>query len=174
MFMFFLFLFLEWSGGPKVCRRNMRSFVRRMHGEVCMKGVLPANLIQLTFGFDFNQPLAVGVLPANLTQLTFGELFNQPLAVGVLPANLTQLIFGEGFDQFLAGGVLPAGLTHLIFGGGFNQPLAVGVLPGLTKLTFGPGRRVACEPDPTIFWSLVQLALGRGRAACQPDLLDLW
>ncbi len=42
-------------------------------------GVLPVGLTQLSFGDDFNQPVAADVLPAGLTQLTFGVHFNQPV-----------------------------------------------------------------------------------------------
>src|SRR5436309_13217500 len=37
------------------------------------------NLKELTFGYNYNQPLKEGYLPSNLTQLTFGHNYNQPL-----------------------------------------------------------------------------------------------
>ena len=68
-------------------------------------GVLPAGLMQLTFGWKFNQPVGLGVLPAGLTQLTFGWNFNQPVGLGVLPAGLTHVTHrGKVFsrDEFEA------------------------------------------------------------------------
>ena len=46
------------------------------------------SLTHLTFGLDFNQPLASGVLPAGLTHLSFGQNFNQPFG---LPRSVTHL-----------------------------------------------------------------------------------
>lgn len=119
--------------------------------QIIVTGVLPASLITLKFGRDFNKPLAVGVLPGSLdphnastqqrsglTNLKFGKKFNQLLTVGVLSASLTNLEFGRSFDQPLAMGVLPISLTTLKFGRNFSKSLAIGVLPDrLTSLRFG-------------------------------------
>lgn len=58
-------------------------------------GVLPINLINLTFGHCFDKPLIVGVLPKNLTHLTFGKKFNKQLISGVLPSKLSKLIISN-------------------------------------------------------------------------------
>ena len=80
--------------------------------------MLPASLsvTLLSFGDDFDRPLAEGVLPATLIQLTFGFKFNQPLEVGVLPPSLIDIEFGYTFiNQHLGLDVLPVGLLKLAF-----------------------------------------------------------
>ena len=46
--------------------------------------MLPAGLTHLTWGYWFNQPLAVGVLPAGMTHMDFNYSYNRPFAEGVL------------------------------------------------------------------------------------------
>ena len=103
---------VEWGESVYHWPDARRRYVKKMRATNLHAGLLPASLTELTFGSEFNQPLAAVVLPANLTQLTFGKFFNQPLAAGVLPASLTQLTFGMYFNQPLAAGVLPASLTQ--------------------------------------------------------------
>ncbi|GAM18661.1 hypothetical protein SAMD00019534_018360, partial [Acytostelium subglobosum LB1] len=97
---------------------------------------LPA-LIELTFGYKFNQHITLWSLPATLKRLTFGYNFNKPLAPHVLPAGLVGLTFGYHFDQPITEEVLPPALRYLTFGWCFNKVLVPGVLPAsLRRLIF--------------------------------------
>jgi hypothetical protein len=105
-----------------------------------LRGVrFPDGLTHLTFGTYFNQSLQGIRFPDGLTHLTFGGVdFNQPLQGVRFPDGLTHLTFGDEFDQPLQGVRFPDGLTHLTFGHRFNQPLQGIRFPdGLTHLSFG-------------------------------------
>ena len=78
----------------------------------------------------------MGVVPASLTNLTFGFNFDQPLTVGVLPATLTHLTFGGEFNQRLTK-QLPTGVRFLTLGKKFHR--TVRFPPGLQTLTLPPG-----------------------------------
>ncbi len=101
-----------------------RNFVKLLliNDDVHLKYLLSfTNLIQLTFGTYFNQPLTRGVLPSTLIKLTFGYCFNKPLKCGVFPSTLSQLTFGSNFNQPLTREVLPSTLNQLTFGYSFDQ-----------------------------------------------------
>ncbi|CAN0050594.1 unnamed protein product [Pylaiella littoralis] len=97
-------------------------------------------LEELTFGGEFNQPIAGIVWPVSLLELTFGRDFNQPILGVVWPASLRRLSFGDGFDQPVVGAVWPVGLQQLSFGHCFNEPIAGVVWPAsLQQLSFRNG-----------------------------------
>jgi hypothetical protein len=84
------------------------------------------NLRYLTFGYEFNKPLANSLDKlTNLNQITFGEYFNQPLANSLDKlTNLSQIIFGLDFNQPLANSFDKLiNLTIIDFDDKFNQPL---------------------------------------------------
>ncbi|CAM9818834.1 unnamed protein product [Ectocarpus fasciculatus] len=54
----------------------------------------PASLQQLSFGKEFNKPIADVEWPVSLQQLTFGGLFNQSIADVVWPASLRSVTRG--------------------------------------------------------------------------------
>ena len=54
-------------------------------------GVLPVNLLSLTFGHWFNQRLNVGVLPDSVQFLAFGHKFNQLLVEDILPGSMLEI-----------------------------------------------------------------------------------
>ncbi len=125
---------------PKVSSeyKNVTSMILVEFNQKIEKGVLPASLTTLEFGYKFDQKIEKGVLPTSLTTLIFGWLFNQIIEKGVLPTSLTTLTFGWLFNQIIEKGVLPVSLTTLTLGEKFNQKIEKGVLPiSLTTLEFG-------------------------------------
>ncbi|CAN0451504.1 unnamed protein product [Ectocarpus sp. 12 AP-2014] len=117
------------------------------------------SLQQLSFGYDFNQPITGVVWASALQQLSFGstfdqpitgvawpvslqersfESFNQPITSVAWPASLQQLSFGYDFNQPVAGVVWQVSLQQLSFENDFNQPIICVVWPSaLQRLSFG-------------------------------------
>jgi surface protein len=140
-------LIREWSELEK-CQPGIRKL--EYNGNERIYNHLPDSVTHLTFGRQFNQPIAVDVLPLGLTHLTFGADFNQPIGENVLPKTLTHLTFGywSKFNKPIGQNVLPQTLTHLMFGlpfrrglvyngSLFNQSIEENVLPdGLKHLGF--------------------------------------
>lgn len=99
---------------------------------------LPDSLLQIYFGFSFNQELVNIILPCNLKILHFGYHFNKPLFPGSLPHDLRKLVFGDLWDHALYSNILPPNLDTLYFGNQWSHPLTTGLFPeSLTSLTFG-------------------------------------
>lgn len=69
---------------------------------------LPKTITNIVFNNKFNQP-ADGLLPPNLINLTFGFYFNQPITI--FPKNLKRLCFGTKFNGLYKD--LPKKLKHL-------------------------------------------------------------
>lgn len=92
-------------------------------------------LTSLTFGYHFNNPIAIGVLPDSLISLTFGSLFDQPLDINVLPKSIQHLVFGDLFNNVF---VSPESIVSLEFGFRFNLPITDSMLSvSLRSLKFG-------------------------------------
>ena len=97
------------------------SKVLRLQGYVHSAGLelvtWPVGLEGLSFGDDFNHPIAGVVWPASLQQLSFSKEFNQPIAGVVWPASLQQLSFGGAlgskFSQSIDGIEWPASLRSV-------------------------------------------------------------
>ena len=83
--------------------------------------VLPENLLELTFGNNFDRVIGENVLPKNLQKLTFGDNFDKMIQVNVLPNKLLELNFGRSFNQEHF--ILPPNLQKLTFGDRFNHKL---------------------------------------------------
>ncbi len=78
---------------------------------------LPNQLEKLSFPRFFNSPISN--LPASLISLTLGQEFNQSF---ILPPNLQILFFGNKFNQPIE---LVPSLKYLYFGSDFNQPINI-------------------------------------------------
>lgn len=123
------------------------------------RGTLPAGLLNLHLGFNFNQILEN--LPTSLKRLNLGgdfalrgffevidNGFNQPIKVGDLPSNLQKLSVGSCFNHSLED-VLPGNLTQLHLGTKFNHKL--GALPrSLMEII-----REKCQHGPLILKDFV-------------------
>ncbi|EFA86158.1 hypothetical protein PPL_00720 [Heterostelium album PN500] len=120
---------------------------------------LPDGILDVVFGYLYNQPFKLGALPNSITSIKFGEDFNQPLPEGVLPVSLENLVFGDNFNQPLKPRELPPFVQNLKFGRNFNQPIVEkNTLPqSLRSLKFGENfsQRLANLPE-----DLNQLELG--------------
>ena len=117
-------------------------------------------LVQLTFGFHFNMPVAGVGWPASLARPAFGYGFVQSISGVDWPLALVQLIFVAEFNQPLEGAVLPAALRKLDVGlSAFNQWIlgAVGAcnVLSLRGWSFNPSMLSVVWPA-----SLVDLTLG--------------
>ncbi|GAM17532.1 hypothetical protein SAMD00019534_007070 [Acytostelium subglobosum LB1] len=99
--------------------------------------ILPNGLkmLDLSFAYNWNQPLLKGGLPGGLEILNFGESFNQPIQSGVLPITLRDLRFDDDFNQPLNGNNLPPSLTKLHLKGTKHSHPLHNLPPGLTHLT---------------------------------------
>lgn len=95
------------------------------------------DIMQLTFGRDFNQDVKRGYISDTLTHLKFGYSFNRPLRELDLPDTLTHLEFGDGFEEVLDENAIPRGVKHLVLGGEWIEPYinAMRPLKNLTHLT---------------------------------------
>jgi len=96
------------------------------------------NLIDVTFGNDFNRTLINGMFPDSVQSINFVPNFKRPLRQFDLPSSLTYLKFGSCFDQPFEKNILPDNLLYLHFGFAFNQPIENDVLPNnIIQLIFG-------------------------------------
>ncbi len=75
------------------------------------ENIFPEGLIELKFGFSFNQELSFS-LPKSLKILKFGIQFNYPVPEYFLPEGLIELKFGHHFNQKLSF-ILPKSLKKL-------------------------------------------------------------
>jgi Leucine-rich repeat (LRR) protein len=94
------------------------------------------NLEQLTFGWNFNQPLGTSLDNlTNLQKLTFIHYFNKPLGTSLDNlTNLQKLTFGNNFNESLDKSLDKLiNLRELILGNNFNKPLEMS-LNNLTNL----------------------------------------
>lgn len=109
-------------------------------------GKLPTNLISLTLGTNFNQPI-VGSLPPNLLYLQFGHSFNRSIQ-GALPPKLISLRFGHAFNCPIAG-YLPPNLRFLFLQEKFNRTIQLALPPNLVILRFfGNFKKPIVDPFP--------------------------
>lgn len=125
--------------------------------------VWPPSLRRLSFGDEFDQPLAgvvphlvwlschddfgrdgfcrptAGVVwPESVRHLSFGEIFNQPLGGVAWPPSLRRLSLGKFFNQPLNEVSWPASLERVDFGKYYNKPIAAVAWPAaLRSLSFG-------------------------------------
>lgn len=158
----------HWSGalnfgGGGMSLRTLQELVA--HHAICNQNErisLPANLIRLTFGTGFNQPITGIAWPTSLVELTFGCDFNQPIAHVTWPVSLLKLAFWGRFNQSLDNVVLPPSLLKLAFGRSFNQPIISVVWPAsLLEVAFWGNYD---HPIARLVWpaSLRRLSFGAG------------
>lgn len=113
--------------------------------------LVPDGTVDLTFGWDFDQPLWVGAIPDSVVHLTFGIKFNEFIEIGVIPNSVEHLTFEGGYymPAFVVGsipnsvkslsiegyskpfdvGIIPESVKELDFGDDFDQPIMIGVGP---------------------------------------------
>ena len=111
---------------------------KRLAGNVRLSRLLtlPASLLCLTFGENFDRSLDNVTWPPGLKSLALGDRFNQNLDNVTWPAGLEDLTFGSFFNQSLDNVTWPASLQSLAFGQGFKQNLDNVTWPGgLQNLT---------------------------------------
>nr|QFG73740.1 MAG: FNIPrepeat containing protein [Megaviridae environmental sample] len=136
---------------PNVFPKSLLKLVMCDNFNHSLSGVLPENLVSLTMGCYFDQPL--DGLPNSLRELTLGSFYSRQLdilpplrylkfngyyntpLVHKLPNTLTHLTMGCYFNRELIP-FLPDSLTHLIVGYYFNQDLT-GLPNNLQHLTLG-------------------------------------
>ncbi len=91
--------------------------------------------------------------PDTVKALSFGDDFNQPIASIVWPGSLQQLVFGRSFNQHITGVVWPASLQQVSFGEYFNQP--GNTPPVMGRLNLRPNdscRREVGHATPAMGW----------------------
>jgi len=151
-------LYTEYGGeGAKICPIKARYYIINKNftnlceytnlisltfgngfDEPLRKNCLPINLTHLFFGRLFNRPIECDVLPQSLKTIKFGYYFNQPVKNICLPSSLMYLSFGNNFDQLIDNNFFPSSLLSLHFGWCFNQPITKNVLPiNLKELYLG-------------------------------------
>lgn len=115
------------GGADRVCRIPRPNIVaivwNRATPSPALLYELPSELVRMTFGSNFNQPVIDIDWPEGLREITFGAKFSQSLAGARWPATLKQMTFGSAFDQPLQDITWPEGLVDVSFGTGFRQAL---------------------------------------------------
>lgn len=107
------------------------------YNQPISRNILSKNLKRIKFGYNFNQLLIPGILPESLLELEFSGIFNQILLPGILPNQLIKLTFGAHFNQNIVKNVLPPSLREIIFGWNYNQSIYNILPPNLEKIKFG-------------------------------------
>ncbi|CAB1115302.1 unnamed protein product [Ectocarpus sp. CCAP 1310/34] len=127
------------DSGPQARRSAMIRRASRVPALHTSENVAwPSSLLQLSCGYEFNQPVDNVTWPKSLMQLTFGNWFNRPLSLVNWPASLQQVALGDHFDQPLHGVSWPPDLRVLSFGILFIQRIdAVAWPTSLQELAFG-------------------------------------
>lgn len=83
------------------------------------------SLMNITFGYSYNQKIKRDVLPHKLEELIFGYCYNKKIKEHILPPNLKCLVFGKSYNQEIDINVLPCNLKCLVIGVDFCQSFII-------------------------------------------------
>ncbi|KAF2070465.1 hypothetical protein CYY_008217 [Polysphondylium violaceum] len=83
--------------------------------EIIPQGIIPFGVRSIYFSSGFNQIILPDTFPDSVMEIAFGFCFNQNLKFVRFPKNLISLYFGEKFNQLLLPELLPETLKYIGF-----------------------------------------------------------